>query len=117
MGYKNFKVEDLVQDAWFRAWVIENDPDARLFWEKWLLNNPKEQQKVKQAYQIVKSLSYLDGPMPPDRKKEVWNAIRTNTTQPHTLPNNPRKNGSNENVNLWVKSLSKIAATILVFMA
>jgi len=117
MSYKNFKVEDLIQDAWFRAWVNKNDPDASLFWEKWLLNNPKERDKVKQAYQIVRSLSYLDGPMPIDRKKEAWNAIRASTTKPHALSKNRRKNGGNENVRLWIKAISTIAATILVFVA
>ena len=117
MSYKNFKVEDLVQDARFLAWVNDNDPDARLFWEEWLRNNPKEQDKVKQARQIVKSLCYLDGPMPIDRKQVVWNAIRANTSEPLALPKNPLKKRGNENGILWVKAISKIAATILVFLA
>src|SRR5690606_13725484 len=110
-------VEDLVQDAWFRAWVDENDPEASLFWKKWLLNNPKEQDKVEQAIQIVKSLAYLNRPMPIDRKKEVWNAIRAKTSKPHALPENPLKKGGNENKNHLVKSASKIAATILIVVA
>ena len=117
MSYKNFEVEDLVQDAWFRAWVDENDPEASLFWKKWLLNNPKEQDKVEQAIQIVKSLSYLDGPMPIDRKKEVWNTIREKTSKPHAVPANLRKKGGNENMNHFIQSVSKIAATILIIVA
>ena len=117
MDNKSFKVEDLVQDPGFRAWVNGKDPDASLFWENWLLNNPNDQDKVEQASQIVRSLSYLDGPMPPDRKKEVWNAIRANTIQPDALPKNASKNRGNENVNLWATSISKIAATILVLVA
>lgn len=117
MSYKDFEVEDLVQDAWFRAWVDENDPEASLFWKKWLLNNPKEQDKVEQAIQIVKSLSYLNRPMPIDRKKEVWNAIKAKTNKPHALPASPRRKGGNENINLLVKSVSKIAATILIIVA
>src|SRR5690554_5932122 len=117
MGYKNFKVEDLVQDPWFRAWVDENDPDASLFWKKWLLNNPKEQDKVEQARQILKSLSYLDDPMPIDRKKDVWNAIKANTSKPHALPKYPLKKRGNKNGILWIKAISKLAATILVFLA
>lgn len=117
MDYKDFSVEDLIQDAWFRAWVSENNPEASLFWERWLLNNPKEQDKVEQAVQIVKSISYLDGPMPIGRKKEVWNAIRAETSKPRGIPKNPSKTVRNENLSLWVAAISKIAATILILMA
>lgn len=117
MNYKNFKVEDLVQDAWFREWITGNDPDANLFWEKWLLNHPEEQDKVEQASQILKSLSCMDGPMPIDRKKEVWNAIRAKTDIPHAVPKSHRENRGQKRRNHWVKSFSKIAATILILAA
>ena len=117
MDYKNFSIEDLIQDAWFRAWVSGNNPEASVFWERWLLNNPTEQDKVEQAVQIVKSISYLDGPMPIGRKKEVWKAIRAETNKPQGIPKNARKTVRNENLNLWVSAISKIAATILILMA
>ena len=111
------EVEDLVQDPWFHEWVKGNDTHARLFWENWLMNNPKEQEKVEQARQIIRSLSYLDGPMPLDRKKAVWNNISAKTSKSLTLTQIPTKKENNENTNLWIKIISKLAATLLILLA
>jgi transmembrane sensor len=114
MSYKDFKVEDLVQDAWFREWVCGNDPEARSFWEKWIQNNPEERDKVEQASQILRSLSYMDGPMPVDRKKAVWKAIRAETIMPHTTIEINRKKPQPKRRNSWTKPFFKIAATFLI---
>src|SRR5690606_34837696 len=70
--------------------------------------------KVEQARQIVKSLSYMDGPIPIDRKKAMWKAIRAETIMPHTTIEINRKKPQPKRSNSWVKSLYKIAATFLI---
>ncbi|WP_162340869.1 FecR family protein [Cyclobacterium salsum] len=119
MSYKNFKVEDLVQDAWFRAWVNGNDPEANVFWEKWLIKNPGEQEKVEQARQIVKSLSHLEAPMPADRKIAVWKAISSKTTlpQPQKRVEDSTKKSNNETVNTWLRAGLKLTASLLLILA
>ena len=114
MSYKDFKVEDLVQDAWFREMIRGNDPDARVFWEKWIQNNPDERDKVEQASQILKSLSYMDGPMPVDRKRAMWKAIRAETIIPNTIIESDGKKPQPRRRNSWIKSFFKIAATFLI---
>ncbi len=117
MSYKEFKVEDFVQDAWFRTWVNGNDPDSNVFWEKWLLENPKERKKIEQARKIVRSLSHLEEPMPMDRKKAVWKAISANTVKPYHVHKRPHKERINEELRYWLRATLKLAAAFLFIMA
>lgn len=119
MSYKNYKVEDLVQDPWFRAWVNGNDADANVFWEKWLMKNPEEGEKVTQARQIVKSLSHLDASMPPDRKMAVWKAISEKTTQlqTHAFPEKSNENWDNLALHQWFRTTIKLVASLLIILA
>src|SRR5690606_31095741 len=73
-----------------------------------------ERDKVEQASQILRSLSYMDEPMPVDRKRAIWKAIRAETITPNTIVENNLTNPQPKRRNSWVKSFLKIAATFLI---
>jgi transmembrane sensor len=56
MNYNNFKVEDFIHDAFFREWVFKNTPEAKRFWEAWLVQNPEKKEAIETATTLVQSL-------------------------------------------------------------
>ena len=75
MRYKNFDIEDFVNDNKFREWVLTPNPEINYFWEKWLLQNPEKEMVINNAREIVLALGIKQ---PPDRertKKKLWEKI------------------------------------------
>ncbi len=58
MDYKHYKIQDFLGDEFFVAWVIEGDPAATHFWEKWLTANPEKRLEVERAKELIKSVHY-----------------------------------------------------------
>lgn len=56
--YQDFKVEDFVQDAGFRHWVINPDHTENLFWNEFRKQYPEKNEEVDVACQIVDALSF-----------------------------------------------------------
>ncbi|WP_192579339.1 FecR family protein [Dyadobacter aurulentus] len=53
MRYDHFRVPDFVSDPRFRSWVLDNDPDATAFWNKWLKEHPEKQEEVEEAKALL----------------------------------------------------------------
>ncbi|MEQ8879261.1 MAG: DUF4974 domain-containing protein [Cyclobacteriaceae bacterium] len=58
MDYKQYKIDDFLGDEFFVAWVIDGDPAATHFWEKWLTAHPEKRLEVERARELIKSLNY-----------------------------------------------------------
>ncbi|WP_159468226.1 FecR family protein [Dyadobacter sp. 3J3] len=54
--YKNYGIEDLVWDTFFRQWVLLPTRETDSTWKEWLSENPEMSEKINQARQIVLSL-------------------------------------------------------------
>ncbi|MDX9882974.1 MAG: FecR family protein [Prolixibacteraceae bacterium] len=56
--YQDFKVDDFVQDAGFRLWVMKPDNAGNLFWNEFRKQYPEKNKVIDIAYQIVDALSF-----------------------------------------------------------
>lgn len=54
--YADYTVEDFVQDADFRSWVVSGNGITSAFWKNLMENFPHKREIVKLAYQIVEAL-------------------------------------------------------------
>lgn len=54
--YKNYGIEDLVWDTFFRQWVISPTRETDTTWKEWLSENPEMSEKINLARQVVLSL-------------------------------------------------------------
>lgn len=55
--YRNYTVEDFLTDALFRAWVLNDDPDAEAFWRFWLDANPDRSERVQEARALLLAIA------------------------------------------------------------
>jgi transmembrane sensor len=62
MDYRNYSAEDLALDEKFQKWVLDPDVEIKEFWEGWLLQNPKSNEVVNEAIELIR----LSG-LSPDR--------------------------------------------------
>jgi len=58
MDYKQYKIHDFLGDEFFVTWVIDGDPAATHFWEKWLTAHPEKRLEVERARELIKSVNY-----------------------------------------------------------
>ncbi|WP_338876142.1 FecR family protein [Spirosoma sp. SC4-14] len=57
MNYKTYNAEDFLFDESFRQWTSGSSPQAAVFWEQWLLENPDRADIVRQAQELVRALN------------------------------------------------------------
>ncbi|XOV94299.1 MAG: FecR family protein [Bacteroidota bacterium] len=58
MNYNEYKTEDFLSDEFFISWIIDADPAATHFWEKWLSTHPEKRVEVEQAKEFARSIHY-----------------------------------------------------------
>lgn len=49
MNYQHYTVTDFVADPFFRSWVLEQDPEAAVFWENWMNENAGRLEELDEA--------------------------------------------------------------------
>jgi transmembrane sensor len=61
-NYSQYTVEDFVQDAYFREWVLAETADTKRFWETFLMDNPDQKDGIALAKSMVIGLKITDIP-------------------------------------------------------
>ncbi len=81
VNYLTYEVEDFIVDDFFIAWVLDEDPQARHFWEVWLEEHPHKKGVVMQAYTILKGL-YIkpEGYLSDAEIEEIHDKVRERIT-------------------------------------
>lgn len=75
MKQKNYTTEDFCQDLSFWKWVKQGDVESKLFWEKWLEENPSKKQEVEKAKEILQAI-HIDEKEPNDKRiLALWSRI------------------------------------------
>lgn len=59
MDYSNYEAEDFASDELFIRWVIDNDRDATLFWEAYMLANPQAADRIELARNLLVNLQRM----------------------------------------------------------
>ena len=57
ISLQNYQVEDFISDESFINYHFQSNKDDRLFWEEWLINHPGKQLLVKEAKEMLETLS------------------------------------------------------------
>ncbi len=58
MTYKDYEIEDFLQDDFFVSWVTNKDPYADQFWSSWLEVNPDKRADVQMARELISNVGY-----------------------------------------------------------
>ncbi len=56
--YTSFDLEDFIENEHFRNWVLHEDHNANIFWEKFQQENPEKTNLVKEAQSVLLSLHH-----------------------------------------------------------
>ena len=72
MSYQEYTTADFVNDESFTNYVKASDPQAALFWEKWIHDNPSCLEKVNEAKEIIDLLSLGKDPL----KEEFYESLK-----------------------------------------
>ena len=78
MDHKNFSVEDYCQDLSFWKWVKYEDDESKMFWEKWLEQNPDKKPEVEQARKILQAINVNQKGPDSKRLARLWANIDSN---------------------------------------
>lgn len=72
MDHKNFSVDDFCQDLSFWKWVKYEDTESKIFWEKWLEENPDKKHEVEQARKILEAININQKEPDSKRVAKLW---------------------------------------------
>jgi len=75
-NYLLFSAEDFAADTYFQKWILENDHMTNLFWENWLVDNPKKETDIDLAKKIIGQLTFEKYKASPDDFNEVWKNLK-----------------------------------------
>lgn len=67
MNHKDYTIEQLVLDSYFRQWVYGELPEEDVFWESWMAENPDRTYLVEQAKFIVEALRMNHAAIPEEK--------------------------------------------------
>lgn len=83
MDYSNFEISDFASDPHFLRWVLDNDPEATLFWETYALNDPEIRLKIDQARALLLNLRRAEQTFhSPAQIENIWSNIQEKISQP-----------------------------------
>ncbi|GGM90351.1 hypothetical protein GCM10010967_24160 [Dyadobacter beijingensis] len=85
-NYKEFLVEDFVQDAYFRAWAAGKLGADDRFWENWQELNPQQQIMIQHAKMMVRGLTFDEQPVGHAEIDAGLARIFENTTRRKPVP-------------------------------
>ena len=57
ISLQNYQVEDFISDESFINYHLQSNKNDRLFWEEWLADHPDKQDLVKEAKEMLETLS------------------------------------------------------------
>src|SRR5437660_61410 len=69
--YEHYSVEDFVWDEAFRNWVLVPNPHSTAFWENWLQQHPEKENIIRQAIEVVRSLTINMEKLSRQKKEEI----------------------------------------------
>lgn len=80
--YLKYHIEDIVQDLYFRKWVLGKLPKENLNWENWLIKNPEKQAIIEEAKSLVIASQIEEIEMPTNIIQQNINEILNHIVTP-----------------------------------
>lgn len=108
-------LSDLLEDADFRAWVLEDDPaHLNIFWSQWQKEHPEKQDLVIEAKAILEQLKHDTQPIAPIRKDAILARINE-TIATESKPESAKPQAKRRR--FPPRIYLKIAAVLALFLA
>lgn len=98
--YRNYSVDDLTRDEYFRHWVIDRNSQSGAFWSEWLTENPDCVEKVQVARAFLQALEEKNTALQPVELDQIFNTILKSTRRIEA----PR----------WHRTVFRVAASLLL---
>jgi len=54
--YHRYTTSDFISDPFFRSWVLDHEPNARVFWEEWIQSNKYQSEEIEEARAVLLTL-------------------------------------------------------------
>lgn len=74
--YTRFLTEDFVADEYFQSWVLNPDEHTEIFWQSWMQEHPEKTRYLKEARDILQSLTFPSYTLPGEDVSLLWSRIR-----------------------------------------
>jgi ferric-dicitrate binding protein FerR (iron transport regulator) len=114
MGYRQYAVEDFVLDESFQQWVKGGNPEAKAFWELWILQHPEKAAVVEEAKQTLQALHFATDPLTPERQLRMHSRIMEGV---QAYEREKIASPAQESRRLWASLLSYRAAAAVGVLA
>lgn len=75
MDLENYSVKDFVLNESFQKWILEDDEEARIFWEEFLNAHPGKADLICEAKSAVLSLRNANDKQLTREPDQVWQMI------------------------------------------
>jgi ferric-dicitrate binding protein FerR (iron transport regulator) len=101
IDYRKYNFEDFALDEQFRKWVLDQDAQSALFWQKWIAENPDCEGRINLAKAFLYALEEKNTSLPSGELDQITEHI---AHQPDVV--RP----------FWQAPIWRVAASILVLM-
>ena len=101
LDYGTFNFEDFARDECFRQWVLNDDAESAIFWEKWISQNPDCVGKITLAKSFLYALEEKHTALGVDELEKITENIV----------------GYREMKPIWQSHIFRIAASILIIFS
>jgi len=106
-NYKEFGIDEFLQDEYFVRWVKHPDKESSYFWHNWMKQNPEKQQEIQRAIRIINSVK-SDRNVPTEKESnEVLESILNQLDQ---------YDGKVENKRHYLNTFYKVAASVIILL-
>jgi transmembrane sensor len=114
MNYQDYSLDDFAADAYFQKWVQHPDPDAIIFWEQWLEQNPDKHERIWEAKKLVATMRFQENEYEDAFIKKIWQNIEGNISDGKEI--RPLYTSKTKAATGFFSQSGKIAATLLLLI-
>ncbi|EPR67660.1 FecR family protein [Cyclobacterium qasimii] len=84
-------IDDFIDDPSFRNWVLRNDPESGLSWNKWLVGNPEKLEVLNEARAVLLELDLPGNDWNAEKERVLHQKIQLRINK-KTIPLHPKQN-------------------------
>ena len=75
MDYQAYTTEDFILDQKFRQWVLNPDPESKLFWKTWMVQHPEKVTVIDEAQELLLDINSHKHVLYDEEEHEIWEDI------------------------------------------